>query len=451
MDWAGRRVTVVGLGKSGVSAAELLRRVGCRVAVTDERDDASTRAAADALAALGVDRIELGAHQRDTISQSELIVVSPGVAETAAPMQWAMAEGLPIISEVELAFRCCPAPVIAVTGTNGKSSVVTLIARLLEAAGRPAVACGNIGVPFSSVVDQLTAASVAVVEVSSFQLAWCDTFRPKISVLLNLGVNHLDRHPTRAEYLAAKARIFQCQSPEDWAVLNGLDPDVVALSDLVCRAQRVWFGENHTNPPGLELAPATRRVLDGNAQAVVQVARLAGLADPLIWQVVRETRGLEHRLERVATIRGVTWINDSKSTTPESLCFALSRVPGPLILIIGGRDKGLNFELLKAASHDASIKGFCLVGESRPRLRALLNGAGNIHEAETLEGAVAAADAMASPGDTVLFSPACASFDMFRNFEERGRAFRCLVQDLEHGGRGGAQAVSSCAAAEVSP
>jgi len=433
MDWTGRCVTVVGLGKSGVAAAQLLHRVGCRVAVTDERDDPGTRTAADGLAAQGIAPIELGRHGRETIAQSELVVVSPGVAETSAPMQWAMAEGLPIISEIELAFQHCPAPVIAVTGTNGKSSVVTLIARLFAAGGRRAIACGNIGVPFSSVVGQLSTDAVAVVEVSSFQLAWCETFRPKISVLLNMGINHLDRHPTRAEYMAAKSRIFQCQSPEDWAVLNGMDPDVVALSDLVCRAQRVWFGKNRTNPPGLQLASSTQRIFDGNAQAVVQVGRLAGLSDPLIWQTLREARGLEHRLEQVATVRGVTWINDSKSTTPESLCFALQRLPGPLVLILGGRDKGLNFELLTAASQSRAIKGYCLMGESRSRLRAYLNGAANVHEAETLDDAVSTAAAMAAPGDTVLFSPACASFDMFRNFEERGQAFRRLVHRLGNG------------------
>ena len=280
--WRGRRVTVVGLGRSGQAAAELLVQLGCRVRITEGRDAHTLRAAQRSLEALGVEAVELGAHTRAFIEDAELIVVSPGVAESSAPIQWALAKPVPIISEIELAFACCPAPIVAVTGTNGKSTVVTLIAELLRAAGRSAIACGNLGVPFSSVVDRLTPHSVAVVEVSSFQLLWCDQFRPHIGVLLNLSTNHLDRHADSQAYLAAKARLFQRQTAGDWAVLNGLDPQIVALSQRL-QAQCVWFGDNQSNPPGLTVAEETRRSLTESAQAVLQVGRLLGIPDPLTW------------------------------------------------------------------------------------------------------------------------------------------------------------------------
>jgi UDP-N-acetylmuramoylalanine--D-glutamate ligase len=427
--WDGRCVTVIGLGKSGQAAAELLCQAGARVMVTEAQRNPSLQRAAERLRACGVEEIELGQHTRRVIERSELVVVSPGVSESCDPIQWAISAGLPIISEIELAFRFCQASVIAVTGTNGKSSVTTLIHQVLVSSGRSAIACGNLGVPFAAMVSQLPPGAVAVVEVSSFQLARCDTFRPAIGALLNLGTNHLDRHPTRSEYLAAKARLFQCQTPDDWAVLNGRDPDVVRLSASI-HARQVWFADNRTNPDAFRVSAQTVASLSENAQAVLQVGRILDIPDPLIWQTIRTFRGLEHRLEHVATVRGVSFINDSKSTTPESLLFALREVRGGLVLILGGRDKALNFDLLTDVAHDPRIKGVVLIGEARTRLRALLNGTPHVRERDTLESAIHEAAGMAHSGETVLFSPACASFDMFRNFEERGRTFKGIVRSL---------------------
>ncbi len=430
-------MTVVGLRRSGLAAAELLCRQGCRVRATDVRDTQELRTTRDSLSARGVEEIELGGHRERFIEGAEVIVVSPGVPESTGPVQWALERHLPILSEIELAFHFCPSPIIAATGTNGKSTVVTLIAELLQACGRPAIACGNLGIPFSSIIEQLSPQTTAVVEVSSFQLLWCGRFRPRISILLNIGTNHLDRHCDIDAYVAAKARLFQRQTPSDWAVLNGCDPHAIAVGEQ-CHAQRVWFGDNRTNPPSLRLAPATQRSLSASAQAVLQVGRLLGVADPLTWQVIRSFRGLEHRLEHVATTaRGVRFINDSKSTTPDSLLFALAQVHGDAVVIMGGRDKGLDFSRLRVPLRERRMRGIVLIGESRSRLHALLNGtaAPPVVERETLDEAVRTALELAGPGTTILFSPASASFDMFRDFEERGRAFKAIVHNLVEGSR----------------
>ncbi len=436
--WRGRRVTVVGLGKSGMAAAGLLCRMGCRVRATDGGHPAALEAARHALGQMGVETVELGGHTEAFLDGTEFLVVSPGVPETAGPVRWASRRRVPILSEVELAFHFCRAQVVAVTGTNGKSTAVTLIAEVLKASGRPVVACGNLGLPFSSVVGRLGSDAVAVVEVSSFQLLWCWQFRPRIGVLLNIGANHLDRHRDPRAYLAAKARVFQRQTSSDWAVLNGDDPGLVALGRSLS-SRCVWCGERQSNPPGFQLAPQTRRSLTGSAQAVLQVARILGIADPLTWQVIRAFRGLEHRLEPVATIRGIHFVNDSKSTTPDSLLFALTQLRGDVVVILGGRDKGLEFSRLAAPLHEPRVKGIVLIGEARARLRALLNGSPSpaIEERTTLEEAVGTAAELAGPGSTVLFSPACASFDMFRDFEERGRAFKAVVRNLHREGRWG--------------
>lgn len=427
VDWRGRTVLVVGLGKSGLAACRLLRELDCHVRVTDSQDSGALRASAMRLREAGVERVELGAHSPALLDGCDAVIVSPGIPDSAPLVHRARCAGLPILGEVEVAFRFCVAPIVAVTGTNGKSSVVTLIQRLLEAAGRASVACGNLGIPCSSILPSLPAQTIAVIEVSSFQLLGCDEFRPMVAVLLNLGVNHLDRHRDRASYIAAKMRLFQRQTPQDYALVNGQDPLVVRLSEHL-RAQVVWFGRPTEDRQSLALNPATCRLLPASLQAVLQVGRLLGVPDPLSYQVIREFRGLEHRLESVATIRGVRVINDSKSTTPESLLYALERCAGRLVPIVGGRDKGCEFGALATPLMEERIRGVVLIGESRPRLRALLNGQTAVQECATLGEAVDEALRLARPGDTVLFSPACASFDMFRNFEERGRAFKQLVQ-----------------------
>ncbi|MBI4354148.1 MAG: UDP-N-acetylmuramoyl-L-alanine--D-glutamate ligase [Candidatus Omnitrophica bacterium] len=414
VDWKGRRVLVVGLGKSGMSASTFLSGLGCRVRVTEMRDEDATQRDARQLREQGIDAVELGAHRPQRWGEQDVVVVSPGVPESSVPIRWSLDHGVPILSEIELAFRFCPSPIIAVTGTNGKSSVVTLIQQILMAARRPAVACGNLGIPFTQVLPGVTRETTVVLEVSSFQLMWCDQFHPAIGVLLNLGSNHLDRHHDRAGYLAAKARLFARQTPQDAAVLNARSPEVVAMARLL-QSRCVWFGDS-----SWPLFPEAW-------EAALAVARLLDIPDPLTNQMMREFRGLEHRLEHLGMVQGVYVINDSKSTTPDSLLYALTRCRGGVVPILGGRNKGMDFSVLKGALHEARIHGVVLIGESRQHLRALFNGTPPICECGSLDEAVQAAMALAHPGDTVLFSPACASFDMFRNFEERGRIFKQLV------------------------
>lgn len=430
--WKGRVVAVVGLGRSGMAAATLLRQAGAEVSATDARSAKALHHEIQLLAKLGITRIEVNGHTESSLDGADWVVVSPGVGEKSGPVAWARTKGVPVISEIELAFLFCPSPVVAVTGTNGKSTAVTLIAEILKSAGRKAIACGNLGTPFSSVVPQLAAGSFAVVEVSSFQLLHCRLFHPMIGVLLNIGTNHLDRHEDARAYLTAKARLFQAQLPSDHAVLNACEPKIVALSDSLC-ARRIWFGRNQANPRRFRLAEQTLAAFPENMQAVLQVSRLLGIADALSWQVIRSFRGLEHRLESVDTLSGVHFVNDSKSTTPESLLYALNRTLGPVVAIIGGRDKGMDFETLVKPLTQDRVRGVVLIGESRARLRPLFNGSPKICESETLESAVKTAAELAGPGGTVLFSPACASFDMFRDFEERGRVFKSIVEKMDEG------------------
>ena len=427
VDWRLRRVLVVGLGKSGLAASTFLAGLGCRVQVTDHSDEDATRQRAQQLRDVGLEGIELGGHTTQQLRGCEVVVVSPGVPESAVPLQWAMRQGVPIMSEIEVAFRFCRAPIIAVTGTNGKSSVVTLIQQVLTSARRSAIACGNVGIPFTQILPLVRTDTVVVLEVSSFQLMRCDTLHPAIGVLLNLGVNHLDRHRDRRSYIEAKARLFARQTPQDAAVLNGRDHEVVAVGGRLV-SRRIWFGENRDNPEAFTLDRATCRLFPETWQAVLQVTRLAGVPDPLAVQVMKEFRGLEHRLEHLGTIRGVQIINDSKSTTPDSLLYALQRCRDGIVPILGGRDKGMDFDVLKDALAQKRIRGLVLLGEARHRLRTLFNGTPPSRECHSLQEAFEEAMALAHPGDTVLFSPACASFDMFRNFEERGRAFKQLVE-----------------------
>jgi UDP-N-acetylmuramoylalanine--D-glutamate ligase len=259
-----------------------------------------------------------------------------------------------------------------------------------------------------------------------------------ISILLNLGTNHLDRHPDHASYVAAKARLFDKQTPADYAILNGADAQVAALAGGI-RAQLVWFGDAAKTGGRFELSEAVCQMLSPGQQAALQAARIIGVPDPLTLQSMREFKGLEHRMEYVATVRGVTFINDSKSTTPDSLLYALERTRGAVVPIIGGKDKGMDFSPLRQALADERVRGVVLIGETRNRLQDLLREHPAVRISPTLEEALNAALSLSRAGDTVLFSPACASFDMFRNFEERGRNFKHLIGRMTHSATTAAQ------------
>ncbi|MFA7652248.1 MAG: UDP-N-acetylmuramoyl-L-alanine--D-glutamate ligase [Candidatus Omnitrophota bacterium] len=410
----GKQVLVAGLARSGVASANLLYDLGAQVFITDNQDNANIRRALSQLKSKDI-KVELGKHSRDFVRGKDSVVVSPGIPNNALPVIWAKDENIPVISEIELAWILCPAQVIAVTGTNGKTTVTTLIGKVLSAAGKRVFTCGNIGRPFCAEVGRMQEGDFAVLEISSFQLEYIDTFKPKICVFLNLSRNHLDRYKDMAEYLAAKKRIFQNQDAADYAVLNYDDPAIRSLAKEL-KSTTVYFRK--------------KEGLNPNQSAVLSVAALLGINKDSVMKVFGEFKGVEHRLEDVLEINGVRFINDSKSTTTEATVWALNNLSGPLILIAGGREKGNDYS--KAVELAAKkVKAAVLIGEAKEKIKKVFSGSLNTLEAATLEEAVKKAYRLALPGDCVLFSPMCKSFDMFSDYEDRGRSFKNIVFKLD--------------------
>jgi UDP-N-acetylmuramoylalanine--D-glutamate ligase len=421
------RALVVGLARSGRAAALLLARRGWRVVAVDA-------AAVDApeLAEAGV---EVRAPFAEPVAGVDLVVKSPGVPGDAPPVAAARAAGVPVWSEVELAARHLPNPLVGVTGTNGKTTTTELTAHLLRTGGLGAIACGNQGTPLAGLVDEVPPETWLVVECSSFQLEDAHELRPRAAVLLNLAPDHLDRHGGLEAYRDAKLRLFRRQRPEDLAILpdglastgaaparrlsqGGPGPDAVAWAE----------GGLHLAGAGLlarwEDLPLRGRHNRENQMAAAALAAHAGAPPDALAEGLRAFAGVPHRLEVVGEREGVRYVNDSKATNPEAAIAALDAYPAGVHLIAGGRAKGTPFDGLAAAARGGVVRAY-LVGEAAPAIAAALAAAGVPHEhAETVEGAVLAAAARARPGETVLLAPACASFDQFSGFEARGDAFR---------------------------
>jgi len=409
----GKRITVAGLARSGLACAKLLYSLGADVNVTDNQDSDSTRACALQLKSNNI-KIEIGRHSQDFIRGRDLVVVSPGIQESALPITWAKQSKIPVISEIELAWILCPASVIAVTGSNGKTTVTTLIGEMLKAAGRKAFICGNIGTPFSGEVEKMAPSDYVSLEVSSFQLERVYDFKPKVALILNLAPNHFDRHKDLQEYLEAKKRIFINQDKSDYLVLNNDDP-VVREIGKEAKSNVVYFSRTPQ--------------LNPNQLAVLAVASILGINDDLCLKVFREFTGIEHRLEYVAEIKRVRFINDSKSTNAVSTVWALTDIPSPIILIAGGRDKGVDYSIVSGLLQQKA-RHIILIGEAKEKIKNALGGFPSISFANTLEEAVSLAFSKSEPGDTVLLSPMCSSYDMFRDYEERGKVFKKAVYDL---------------------
>jgi UDP-N-acetylmuramoylalanine--D-glutamate ligase len=443
MDLTGKKVLVVGLGRSGAAAARLCAARGARVTVTDLRADV----AADLPA--GITR-ELGGHRRETFLAADLIVLSPGVP--ALPEVSAAREaGVTITGEIELASRFVSAPIIGITGTNGKSTTTTLCGAILEAGGRPTFVGGNLGVPLAEAVGTPATGpeGICVLELSSFQLETVDQFRAHVAVLLNVTADHLDRYPDLAAYGRAKARIFAAQTADDFAVVNLDDPLVVSLSAGLA-ASRVGFSTRRTLQEGgwidgdslcvrlpgeeLERYPAQPPGLIGrhnqeNALAALLAARLAGATSVEAALVLESFRPLAHRMELVAEIGGVAYFDDSKGTNVGAVVAALSGFPRPVVLIAGGRDKGGSYQPLAAAMKDVG-RGAVVIGEAGPAIAAALSPVVPVIAASSMDEAVTSAASLARAGDAVVLSPACSSFDMFRNYQHRAEVFRAAVGRL---------------------
>jgi UDP-N-acetylmuramoylalanine--D-glutamate ligase len=442
----GRRVVVLGAARSGIAAAELLRRRGAMVTLSESRQgfDGMER-----LRALGV-QLELGGHRAATLSAADLIVASPGVPLEQPAIEEARRRGIAIVGELELASRWVRGRIIAITGTKGKSTTTTLVGRMLAAAGRRAVVGGNIGVPLSAQVEDSTPDTVHVVETSSFQLETTRTFRPWIALWLNVSDDHLDRHPDLEAYAAAKARIVANQRPDDVAVLNADDPIV---RDLGARGagRRVWFSPNGRVDDGFMVdgewivrrgSDAVERIVPvsavelagrhmlGNVVAAVAVAREAGAGTASIDRALRGFRGLEHVMEPVGSVGGVRFVNDSKATNVDAAGRSIESFAGGVVAIVGGRYKGGDFTALAAPLRDRG-RAVVAIGEAAPLVREALSGVVPVREAASMREAVERAFELARPGGVVLLAPACASFDWFRDYAERGRAFKEEVKRLE--------------------
>jgi UDP-N-acetylmuramoylalanine--D-glutamate ligase len=444
-DVKGQRVTVVGAARSGVAAAKLLAGRGARVTLSEARDEVPD---VGALRAAGV-TLEVGGHKTDTFTSADLIVLSPGVAPEQREVSAARARGVPIIGEVELASRWLQGRVIAITGTKGKSTTTALTGRMLEAAGFAVTVGGNIGAPLSDQVAASTPDTFHVVETSSFQLEQIDTFHPWIAVMLNFSPDHLDRHPSVDAYAAAKARIFDNQTADDWAVINADDPFVLELARRG-RAVRRPFARHTAVADGTVIengwivdrrGSAGRRLvpldaihllgphLVADVMAAATVGAIAGAAPEAMTAAVESFPGLEHAMELVAEIGGVRFVNDSKATNVESALRSIESFDAGLVPIMGGRFKGGDLRLLRAPLASRA-KAVVAIGEARPLIRDALAGAAPVHEAAALDEAVRTAFELAKPSGVVLLAPACASFDMFRDYAERGRKFKEEVARL---------------------
>ena len=444
-DVTGKRVTVAGAARSGVAAAELLARRGARVTLSDI---APAIAEGDRLRTCGV-ALEAGGHQLDTFTTADLVVLSPGVPPETPVVQAARDRGIPVIAEIELAWRWLQGRVIAITGTKGKSTTTALTGRMLEAAGFKVTVGGNIGAPLSAQVSESTPDTLHVVETSSFQLELIDTFRPWISVMLNFSPDHLDRHPTVDAYGAAKARIFENQDASDFAVINADDPAVLELARRG-RAEKRCFARSGAILDGTilengwivarrhgsaaRLVPLTAIHLLGphlvnDVMAAATVGTIAGAASDAMTRAVDSFRGLEHAMELVADLQGVRFVNDSKATNVESALRSIESFDRDLVPIIGGRFKGGDLRLLREPLR-ARGKAVVAIGEARPLVREALNDVVPVHEADAFDAAIAGAFELAKPSGVVLLAPACASFDMFRDYADRGRKFKELVGAL---------------------
>lgn len=443
----GKCVVVVGAARSGIAAAELLARRGARVILADRKPELPD---ASRLRELGVET-ELGPHNPKTFTAADLIVLSPGVPLRQPVLVRARRARVAIIGEVELASRMLRGRIIAITGTKGKSTTTTLVGRMLAAAGLNASVAGNIGDPLAAKVEASTDQTIHVVEVSSFQLETTETFHPWIAVLLNLSADHLDRHANLREYAAAKARVFANQGESDWAVINADDPPAMRLAARRAHAPKQLFALDRALTEGTVLAdgwivsrvpgqadvpvlPVSEVQLIGrhllsDVAAAATVAMLAGATPEAIRLAVSGFGGLEHALERVQVVAGIQFVNDSKATNVESARRAIESFEGRLVPIIGGRFKGGDLRDLRPAL-DGRSTAVVAIGDARAAVREALGDLVAVIEAGSMAEAVRAAFGAAPPGGTVVLAPACASFDMFRDYAERGRVFKQEVERL---------------------
>jgi len=447
MELKNKKVLVVGLGKSGLAAALFLRHRGAQVTVSDARSAEALAKDIPALLEEGI-MVETGGHGLLTFRRQDLIVVSPGVPLNTPELAQVRSFGLPVIGELELAARFLKGKILAITGSNGKTTTTALVGEILEKAGIPTLVGGNIGVPVVSLIEASTDETWVVLEVSSFQLESTVQFHPSIAVILNITPDHLDRHGTFESYALAKERIFAAQDGSDSVVLNA-DNERAAQAAARSSAQvysfsvehpverGAWLEQGYLVYRGAEDAPVeTVMPLSGiplkgthnveNVLAAVCAARLAGAPVDAIRKAIEDFRAVEHRLEYVATINGVEYYNDSKATNEDATAKALAAFNSGIHLILGGKDKGSDYTILASLLRQR-VRAVYTIGTAAAKIESQLRGVVAIRTCETLDVAVSAAGNAARPGDVVVLAPACSSFDQFENYEQRGKVFKELV------------------------
>ncbi len=454
MELKDKTVVVIGMGLSGVSAAKLLVQKGARVIINDYKSREELDPYLEALSPYPDIKIVTGGHPEGIVNtDTDLVVKNPGVPMNIKPLKRAVDLGIKVITEVEIAFLFVKAPIIGITGTNGKTTTTALLGEIFKEAGKKVYVAGNIGVPLCDIAEKATADSWIVAELSSFQLEGIENFKPQISLILNISEDHMDRHGTLAEYLEAKKNIFKKQEETEYCVLNYDDPLLKKISqEEQVKARLLFFSRQRKLKNGiyikdehivigkdkkiLSVCPVAELALPGthnleNALAATAAAFAAGIKPASIGKTLNTFKGVAHRLERADTFKGVTFINDSKGTNVEATLKALGSFPQPIILIAGGKDKGAEFDVL--ADHiKEKVKHLIILGETKEKIARAVESKGfsRYSRVKDLEEAVEKAYQLAEEGDLVLLSPACASWDMFNNYEERGEAFKRAVKSM---------------------
>ncbi len=444
MDLNNIQVTLIGLGRSSLAAARLLQQQGAHPFITESDDNARLHDWMEQAARFNIP-CELGGHSAEAFEKASLIIVSPGVPIGAACLKGPRDAGVPILGELEFAYRFCTSRVLAVTGTNGKTTVTTLVEQMVKSSGRTVALAGNNDTPLSQVILEGAQPEYVVLEVSSYQLETTDRFHPSVSAVLNLSPDHLSRHGTLEGYAAAKARIFMRQGEGDAAVLNADDPWTAAMGvpegverflfSLEQRGAKTLYADtNAIYYEDTAVASVADNPLPGshnlaNVLAALAVMKASGFSWEGPLEGMRGFRGVEHRIEPVLHLDGIDYYNDSKSTNIDSLRVALESFSRPVILIAGGRGKGADYTPLKFLIRER-VKHLVLIGEDAPKMETAFKGSVPMSRADSMMCAVELARDQGKAGDVVLLSPACASFDMYDNFEARGRDYKACVQSL---------------------
>jgi len=442
------KVSIIGAARSGVGAARLLQSQSATVFVSDKEPESKLASHLTGLKAAGI-AFETGGHTA-RVYDCSLMVISPGVPSNAPVVAEAQKRGIKVVSELEVASWFCKAPIVAITGSNGKTTTTTLLGRMLGDAKRNHVVAGNIGTAFSSVVQDLTEADVAVLEVSSFQLDHCETFRPKIAVILNITPDHMDRYENSMEqYSASKARVFMNQTLDDTLLYDADDLQTVktvvlangrriglSVEKMLVEGAFVEEGQLITMLGGKRTAMLSTKEISirgthnlYNAMAATMVAQLLGVSPASIRATLKNFKGVEHRLEYIRELNGVKYYNDSKATNVDSVWYALKAFQEPMVILLGGRDKGNDYSRLVDLVKQ-NVRAIVAIGESADKVEKAFAAVKPTTKVTSIQGAVATAQRLAQPGDVVVLSPACASFDWFENYEHRGRVFKELVNKL---------------------